>query len=436
MKKLSLILISFFFAFAACENNSNVVVPDDEEIANDSIVDDSTTNDDTPVTDNILWEYKIDAFSSMTQQIRIDNNDNTYFIGKPASTYILYSLNKLGELNWKFDIPSGQFPKNYILTDNKVILSAGYDNIIGLNITDGSVAWQINFPSVVNVSMAYNNSVLYLAEYDNDNSFIKAVDTNNGNIKWEKDFNIVDDAKISVSGQYIAIVSDVFLANSDIARGIKIIKDLGTDASEEWSFYKKRTTSDYIVPTAIFDNLGNVFYSDMTDFDSTNVYSFNLANGSQNWKTRISNFNSDYSHLLYTNGKLYASYINQSWSDIAYSNSIAQIDASNVAILHNNEEILIWPHQMLLTGSANFVLYDFNIPGFVKYDANMNHLSTYEIESADIDDMRINSEGNLIVQISAYPYGSIVCYKSDYAAPAANTWNTMNGNNANTNTLK
>ncbi len=428
MKKLTLILLAFVIVFSSCKKED--VSPSDS--SNNS----NTDNNDNSTT-TYLWDYQFSDFDyNISKDIALDNNDNIYGIGKFDNENYVYSINKDGNLNWKVTLSEASYNKHDLITitDNELIIGYNWDKLAALNLSDGSLLWE-NTLTTGFVDMAYNNGILYLAQCNTFDhlSILSSISPSTGTTNWQINLDHHADPRISVYQDKICLATRNELSTYNL--GISIYKDNGSDASLLW---RKSTDIDYqSKPTtrAIFDGQGNVYYEEAAH-DTSYIHSYKLSDGSENWVKKLCNYSLPDPVILYSNGKIIASYKDDdSWGIVT---SIAIIDASSGNIDAQKEGVILADEQVLLQSNNSFLVFNRlkdSKPTIQVLDQTGGLVSSRNTEAfgslISFDDCRINSSGNLVILDGEH----LVCTKANYTSPTIGTWSCRQGTNKNTKSL-
>jgi outer membrane protein assembly factor BamB len=425
MKNTYIILLAIIFVFVSCEKDET----------------DSSTTDPNDTTENssVLWEYEIDQFNVLLTDIVLDDSDNSYFFARANDEYFLYSLDNAGALRWSKTIAFGSYLNSGImLAGDKLILSYQYDVVAAYNLSDGSEIWSTTL-SVGYSDMAYNNGIVYVAQSatSNNESNISALDANTGSVKWDYFMDKHIDTKISVDQDQICVVSDDQLPwPYEIA--LTVLTDNGSDATLAWNISKPHVymESEAKARRAIFDGLGNIYFEeDVTD--TTYIHSYNAANGTENWETKLCNWGLPEPVILFGNGIVTASY--KSSEQWAIVNSIASINATTGEIIKKNEEIISNDAQVLLTSNNSTVVFNRLLddqPTMQIYDSYGDLTSSMSASFlgwfvTSFNDCRITSEGNLIYLNDE----TVICADAKLTQANSGTWSCKKGTNGNTNSI-
>lgn len=437
MRQLSIYLTIILFALVSC-NPDNIIPGIDDLNDTDSIAGNDDPSDD-PTNDAVLWEYKVDNYDMALTNMVVDSKDNAYFYSRVDDENVLWAINNKGELNWKITLTGGSYMQNAImLANDKIILSYDYNVLACFNPADGSEIWKT---TITNFSdMAFSNGTIYLAQTItwNTQSWVTAVDVNSGNIKWEKLMDKHIETKISAYQNHICFASEDQL-NYPFKIGITMLTDNGDNVTENWKFYKEYDSSNIAVKSrrATFDDQGNVFYEEGTS-GSTYIYSFKVADGAENWNSKLSDFELPDPALLFYPGKIVASYkSDESWGIV---NSTIILNSADGKVVKKNDDIVLNDSQILLTGDYSTVVFNllkdnqptlqiYTSTGELSSSENMDYVGWF-INS--IEDARITTEGNLLI----YYGDKLQCIKQSLAVPKSGTWYVRKGNNANTNSLQ
>lgn len=422
MKKITLIFVAFIFVFASCEKDDNTPIENPGE---------------DPTTD-ALWEVEIDQTGILLTDIVLDDSDNSYFFMRSSDEYILYSYDKDGTQRWTEALSFGSYLNSGImLADDKLILSNDWDIISAYDMNDGSLLWSTTL-AYSYIDMAFSNGTIYVAQSNPTDvvSQVTAIDPGSGTVNWNYLMDDHTEANISVHQNNICVVSMDNLPYP-FEFGLTVLSDNGGSATEVWSHFTPNL-DDYNPNKprrASFDGLGNLYYEQSVT-DTTYIYSYKVADGQENWKTKLCNYYLPDPVILYGNGKVTATYKSaESWAIV---NSMATLDASTGSIIKQNDDVILEAAQVLLTGDYSRVVFNRllnDLPSMQVYNAGGDLTSsvsaTYLDGSALFGDCRITSEGSIVFARG----GSIICAKANLSQAPVGSWACRKGTNGNTNSI-
>jgi len=194
----------------------------------------------------------------------------------------LYALDiKSGKEQWRAQIdaaPAPRLPSNdpktrwdrygsSVMSDGRLLYIASRDkNLYALSM-DGSEAWHVAADDIMTATPALHGGSVIYADYSGK---VRAVSAKDGKLTWTYD------AKLAVPG-------DVVVAENRVLIGSRSYDLIALDAAtgkELWKTY--RWFSWIESPPVVRDG---VLYTGSSD--ATNLYAYNLADGSLRWKTPI-----------------------------------------------------------------------------------------------------------------------------------------------------
>lgn len=156
-----------------------------------------------------IWQKKIDLGNSLGSSSGICENDGIIFTG--TSRVITAMDIKTGNIVWSTNRDKGEnSPAQFIICDDKLIVSSHWDSLCALNLSDGKELWSnsddaIRFRSSTPICI---DGKLLVA----DSNAIMLVDSQNGKIISKKTF---DDYNFSSSAQPLCKDGTAYIATAD-----------------------------------------------------------------------------------------------------------------------------------------------------------------------------------------------------------------------------
>ncbi len=436
MRKISILLFSVLLIFMSCEKDETTPTNNSSNTSNTDNTDTTSINEG-----DVLWKYNTEYSYKMKSLLVMDNNDNIYFVSE-ESTYIkyIYSIKKDGALNWKIETDD-MSSRDLMLVNDKLFYLSGENNPYGsantvrcYNVADGSLLWtsEVNTGSQLSYS---NNSIYVLYNVDNSNSAIISINPTSGAQNWNETLTGVCDASLRTNGTHLCVTAnELKYENADNTGGVFMYNDNGTGITEAWTWETTDYHTNRATPLSIFDGNGNVFYADFTG-STTKVKCFDENTGNLNWEKKVADFSSFKANIYYNNNKVFITYYDQSWSDLVMTNSISVLNSVDGEIISVNNGILNFntPTDVYIDGNNNFIEYNTDHTLNIHSENGVvNKKYTFDqIEYMDCRDLKITSDGNIIIQSPADGY--IYCIKANLSIPSTNSWTYFDGNAANTN---
>ena len=440
MKKISILLLSVLLIFTACDKDETepATNPSSTTSTTDDDNDDNSGTDDTTTEDgDIMWEYDTEYYQNMQSLLVLDANDNSYFVNK-ESNYIrnIYSIKKDGTLNWKV-ATDDVYARDLMVVNDKLYYLSGANNPYGTPNTvrcystiDGSLLWTSDVST--GFQMAYSNNTLYvLVNVDNSNSAIISIDPNSGAQNWSETLTGICDASLRTNGTHLCVTAnEIKYENSDNTGGVTMYSDNGSGLTQNWRWETIDYHTNRATPFSILDGNGNVFYADFTG-STTKVKCFNETTGELKWETQVASVSSWKANIYYNNNRVFVTYYDQPWSDLVMTNSISVLNSTDGSIISSNSGVLSQhlPTDVYITGNNNFLELNNSYTLNLHSESGSNILS-YPFEYMSCNDLKITSEGNIIIQ--SEDNGKIYCVKASLVAPSASSWAYFDGNAGNT----
>ena len=443
MKKLSILILSAFLIFTACEkettepDNSNTTQNDDD---NGGSSQDTTAN---VQEGDFLWVYDTGVPLSISSLLVMDENDNSYFVNKEENyNKYIYSINKNGQLNWKIKIDDNT-SHDLMYVNGKIYYLSGPTSttveprkLRCINASTGTIIWTKDVEYAY--QMAYSNNTIYLlSAIDNYNSKIFSINPSTGTINWYSNLNGVTDVSLRTNGNHLCITAETYHTTENqedkYYNAVFMYSDNGSGMTKDWEWLTPDSTGDRYIPYSIFDGNGNVYYADFTG-SSTKVRCFDEASGNVKWVTPVSSVSSFRSNIYCVNNKVYITYYDHHWTDWVNTNSIAVLNATDGTIISQNDGLLgeEMPTDVYITGDNNFIDYKYENGYNIRIHSETGtEIKKYTVDYISCHDIKITSEGNIVVLSD--DNGKLYCIKSNMVQPTGNDWAYYDGNAANTN---
>jgi outer membrane protein assembly factor BamB len=195
----------------------------------------------------------------------------------------LYKLDvKSGVGQWRIRIDSAlepRLPSNHqstrwdrygssVVTDGKRLYIASRDkNLYALDMESGRELWRVVADDIMTATPALHGDLVIFADYAGK---VRAVSASNGSARW------IYDAKLGVPG-------DIVVAENRVLIGSRSYDLIALDVATGKQLWKTYRWFSWIEsPPVVRDG---VLYTGSSD--ATNVYAYNLSDGSLRWKTPV-----------------------------------------------------------------------------------------------------------------------------------------------------
>ncbi len=195
----------------------------------------------------------------------------------------LYKLDiKSGVGQWRTRVDSAlepRLPSNHektrwdrygssVVTDGKRLYIASRDkNLYALDMQSGRVLWREAADDIMTATPALHGDLVIFADFAGK---VRAVSASNGSARWSYD------AKLAVPG-------DIVVAENRVLIGSRSYDLIALDAASGKELWKSYRWFSWIESPPVVR--GGVLYTGSSD--ATNVYAYNLSDGSLRWKTPV-----------------------------------------------------------------------------------------------------------------------------------------------------
>ena len=238
-----------------------------------------------PSVDNLFMKKRFgrDKFSFFKSKISPIVHSNNIIFADDNGT--IFSVNKIGKINWKQNIYTKIHKKIYrnltiSIFDNKIYVGDNIGFIYSIDIITGNLIWIKNHGIPFKSKIKIFEGKIFLINQDNRLICFNAVD---GSIVWDlrsissfiKTQNFLSLA-ISPSGDLVASFT-----SGDL------IKINSKNGNVQWSLNALQSTlkhaTDFFKSSEVVLNNNNIFFS-----TQSSTFSFNLDNGFINWEQKVS----------------------------------------------------------------------------------------------------------------------------------------------------
>ena len=197
---------------------------------------------------HLVWRKEFDRF--LNDLLCIDSKENIYV----NTSYHLYSINNLGEINWKYGEEYKKSFRNIVISKDDIIYMIDWSpnkfDLYAIN-SEGSENWIFKGNGKVSQTPAISNDGnIYVASYDdetNDN-YLYAINPD-GSQKWK--FKAIGEyyslAAVGADGTIYIVAGDANWGIQDKTDANHILFAINPDGSEKW----RRKVRNNVKPTPV-----------------------------------------------------------------------------------------------------------------------------------------------------------------------------------------